>query len=253
MEKDSLRIIERHQEWLDTKVTESFVDYDLLRIIIFFVIEAPCPGQSARTVSLQKRGWKKDPWYSKTYLKDKLDKAIFGEQKKMIKMVERRPDISDKFLRFECGDEFYKNIKLQRALYVKVNKDGCQNEYMSLFYHLRNALAHGRMSAYYTYDDDIMFVFEDGKPLKNNKFEVTARMVLRKSSLLKVIEILMNPPEIKDYRDDVLTMIKEGKNKKSQIIKELMLDENEYKETIKKLKLGGMIYYEKGAWEIVKK
>jgi hypothetical protein len=64
---------------------------------------------------------------------------------------------------------------------------------MAVFYHIRNALAHGRL-AMYKYGKDIIFVLEDGIK-SGDRFQVRSRMVLKKSTLLKWIDILESGPK----------------------------------------------------------
>lgn len=61
---------------------------------------------------------------------------------------------------------------------------------MSICYHIRNAFAHGRLAMYdYKNCEDIVFVLEDGVK-KNGEFQVRSRMVLKKSTLIKWMQIL---------------------------------------------------------------
>ena len=81
----------------------------------------------------------------------------------------------------------------------------CQhNQFMSVFYHLRNAFAHGRLNMV-DVDGECVFLFEDiQENKKKGEIKVTARMILRKSTLLKWIEIIENGE--KEYqRDDSKT------------------------------------------------
>ena len=75
---------------------------------------------------------------------------------------------------------------------------------MSVFYHLRNAFAHGRLNMV-DVDGECVFLFEDiQENKKKGEIKVTARMILRKSTLLKWIEIIENGE--KEYqRDDSKT------------------------------------------------
>ena len=92
---------------------------------------------------------------------------------------------------------------------------------MSLFYHIRNALAHGRIAMYPAKGNDITFVMEDGQE-KGKEFRVSARIVINKSSLLNVIELLKNPPIENDYSEDILSDLETpafGYEKKMVIVK----------------------------------
>ena len=58
------------------------------------------------------------------------------------------------------------------------------NQFISAFYHIRNALAHGRFCIQNVNGEDF-FAFEDV-----GKNKVSARMILRKSTLLQWIELI---------------------------------------------------------------
>lgn len=197
------------------------------------------------------RGWKSKPWYSNKYLKDKLDKAIFGNNDRLLKMIEKKSDFWSYIKNMDLDENFYNHREKQRTLFTKVDIKGCQNEYMSLFYHIRNSLAHGRLTMYANKNKDITFIMEDGKQIgkkEDNMFEVNARIVINKSSLLKIIEILKNLPKVKDYSEDFLLVIKDNKCTKTQIMNELEIDEIIYKDTINKLKCEHKIEFKHNKW-----
>lgn len=239
-----------HPPWLDVLVPPDYEDEDLYRIILFFVIHSPCPGQSARGISLQKRGWKPKPWYSPPYLKDRLDRAIWGNDPPRLTMVESREALANKLLNHDMDDDFFCHRECQRALYVRVTAPGCSSVYMSLFYHMRNAFAHGRLAMYPGKDGDIIFVMEDGSENKQSKehFEISARMVFKKSSLLKIIDVITDPPIEIDYTDDILRAISKGFYTKAAIMRELEMSETAYEHSMQRLKLQNKIEYKRNKW-----
>ncbi len=236
--------------WIYTRVPPEYEDDELYEIILFFVIHSPCKGQSSNGISLQERGWKEKPWYSPGYLKDKLDKAIFRDAPKMLKMVKNKSQISKELEILGLGEDFFNHREKQRAVYTEIAREGCQNEYMSLFYHMRNSLAHGRIAMYPAKGNDVIFVMEDGS-YKKNEFCISARIVLNKSSLIRVINLLKNPPKYKDYTEDVFVAIKSGCNTKYKIIRELAIDENAYVKSVQSLKFCNRIAYENKSWKII--
>lgn len=256
MEKDkkqsmrNTKLVSRHPQWLDAIVPTEYEDDQLCRILLFFVIHSPCPGQSARSITLDERGWKKKPWYSPKYLKEKIDCAIWKDQTPRMKQVDSKGDLLKQIQTLDMDDDFYSHREVQRALFVKSAKDGCTSAYMNLFYHLRNAFAHGRL-AMFPAKKDIVFVLEDGKEIgaaKDDQFEVSARIVINKSSLLRIIELLENPPAENEYTEDILSAIDAGKHTKSNIMEELKIDETTFKRDIQKLKLNRLVKYEHKKW-----
>lgn len=247
---DKELITDIHPSWLDTFVSPDYEDNELYKIILFYVIHSPCIGQSARRISLQDRGWKVKPWYSHNYLKDRLDKAIFGDDKPLLKKVDSKTEMKKEAKNFDLEEDFYLKRTHQRALFTKApNFDS--SIYMSLFYRIRNSLAHGRLAMYPTSDNDIMFVLEDGKEI-NKQFVVSARIIIRKSSLLNVINVISNPPIENDYSQDILIAIENGKKTKKDIMEYLSIDNNTYNKYIDQLKILGKIIYMHNRWEIVK-
>ncbi|MCI5537759.1 MAG: hypothetical protein MR390_03435 [Oscillospiraceae bacterium] len=240
-----------HPNWLNTIVPPEYEDELLYRIILFFVIHSPCKCQSANSISLTERGWKTKPWYSPGYLKDKLSHVIFGDKQQKIKMVNSKTEMGSENNSFNLDENFYNHRDEQRFLFSKISKKDCGNIYMSLFYHIRNSLAHGRLAMYPAKNEDITFVMEDGKDINNNEFGVTARIVINKSSLLKIIDLLEHPPKENDYSDDIVIAINNGINTKSKITKELEIDENTYNKFIKKLKSNNRIEYKNGKWHLI--
>lgn len=251
-EEDFSVITQSYPEWLYTKVPDEYEDADLLKIIMFFVINSPCEGQSKRGIPLTTYGWKSKPWYSDSYLKDKLDKIIFGDGEKIFCFANCKKELEQKIRNNDFKDDFYCHRDNQRIAIAKVNQKNCGNKYMSLFYHIRNSFAHGRLAMYPAKDNDIMFVMEDGIDIDKERFGVSARIVILKSSLLNIIERLTTPPEEENnFEDDVILSIKNEKNTKKKIMQELEMDDRTYNKTIGSLKEKGKIKFDKECWNIV--
>lgn len=254
MSREEGKITSIHPDWLDTIVPPEYEDNDLYEIILFFVIHSPCSGQSSKGISLTERGWKPKPWYSPKYLKDKLDRAIWGEESRSLKMVDSKVKILSEIESMDLDDDFYNHREIQRALYSKIGNKGCESEYMSLFYHIRNALAHGRLAMYPAKNDDITFVMEDGQQIgkdDDDKFEISARIIINKTSLLKVISLLKNPPTENDYSEDIINAIKGGCCTKRKIMEFLSIDECIYDKSMQTLKFEGFIEYRHNQWYLI--
>lgn len=70
--------------------------------------------------------------------------------------------------------------------------DNQGNQFLSVFYHLRNAFAHCRLNMV-DVAGECVFILEDVQPNKNSdQLKVSARMILRKSTLLKWIDLIEN-------------------------------------------------------------
>ncbi len=93
-------------------------------------------------------------------------------------------------------DEFYRNIDRQLAVFVRIRGDGNDSAWMSFFYHLRNAIAHGRFTVAVNSKGRQIFIFEDVKPtVKEGSQVVSARGVIEIDSLIRIIDIIKRGPE----------------------------------------------------------
>lgn len=81
---------------------------------------------------------------------------------------------------------FHKSRSQERIVIFK----GRYNEFLSICYHIRNAFAHGRLAMYGCENGkDVVFALEDGVK-KNGEFQVRSRMILKKSTLIRWMNIL---------------------------------------------------------------
>ncbi len=172
--------------WLSTKVPESYNDNDLMRIIMFYVINTPCTDLSAKGIPLSVYGWSGTIWKN-----DKLKNRLFDianlKRKESFIIVKRLNEMKDACKKANLSKGFQKDRSQERIVIYKPSK---YNEFLAICYHIRNSLAHGRLAMYPIKNShDIMFVMEDGVA-RNSSFEVRARMILKKSTLLKWIDIL---------------------------------------------------------------
>ena len=239
----------KHPIWLDSPLPNKLSDDELFQIIMFYVFYSPCEDKSHRSKPLDLYGWKKKPWYEPSHLKEPLNRAIWGEEKPMFYFAKQKSDFEESISGHDLEENFYVHLMHQRI--GLVISDNSKSMYMSLFAHIRNSLAHGRLAMYDVSNDDVMFVLEDGKPIKNGKFEVTARIVILKSSLLKIIELIkQGPPHENDYSEDILVAIKNGEDTKKAILEYLSIDEKIWDKTIYRLRSENKVFFENRVWHI---
>ena len=179
-----IKYVHKDAPWLRWIVPEEFNDSDLFRIVIFFVFHSPCKSLSSMGKSLAEYGWS-TPWRKPYYLNKQLKQAssnydlIFSAN--TYDMLEKALDKAD------LNDRFPSDFDRERiAIY-----DNMGNQFLSVFYHLRNAFAHCRINMV-NYDNECVFILEDIVPnsKEENKQKLAARMILRKSTLLKWINII---------------------------------------------------------------
>ena len=151
---------------------------DFQRIFFFFTIFTPCTDLSYRGKSLETYGWK-----DKKVLKDFLikQKSIEIQSSNTYEELEAKLQESD----LKNG---FPEDSISEKIYIRVD----DNELMSIFRHLRNSFAHGRFNVIDS-NGEQYFLFEDRSTRndkKKNTYPISARMILRESTLLKWIEII---------------------------------------------------------------
>lgn len=150
-------------------------------IVNFYVLHTPCEGITARAMLPEDYGWKSNR---------KLNVALkkeFADAKKIL-FVNKIPELYDSLGKVDLYD-FPKRTGVERACI----HDGKNNQFKSLFFHLRNAFAHGRFNVEMIEDGVVMYVLED---FNKNKKEITARMIFREQTLLKWMEIIKKGGEV---------------------------------------------------------
>ena len=131
--------VEFHPEWLDYIVPERFNNADLNRIVTFFVFHSPCSELSAMSKSLVEYGWNA-PWRKPQYLQRRLKAASTNAD--LLFSAETIDDMRQALEKAELLEDITANIEVERIA-VYNNK---KNQFMSVFYHLRDAFAHGRLN-----------------------------------------------------------------------------------------------------------
>lgn len=181
-EKSGKVTVDKKPDWIDVDVTKKLNKAELNRIFTFFVFYSPCMELSAMSKSLEGYGWGDTPWKKPQSLQHKLKKL--SNNPKLIFSAQTIDDMNQAIMQAELQDVLAKLDSERVAIFN--NK---RNQFMSVFYHLRNAFAHGRFKIIGIENDDYIFIFEDVKKSKTT-YEVTARMVLRKSTLIKWIDLI---------------------------------------------------------------
>lgn len=173
--------------WIKTVVPKDFNEIKLNRIIWFYVIHTICTDLSANGISINKYGWDKKVW-----IKEKLKKSLYSignlEKNRNLYKAKNQQDMKNVCEICNLKRNFCKIRDEERIAFATVKK---YNEILSIFYHIRNALAHGRIAIMKNSNKEIVYFLEDGKK-KDGKFIVTARMVLKEKTLISWIDIIEN-------------------------------------------------------------
>ena len=159
---------------------EKLKDDDFRKILDFFVIFTPCKGASARAKPLKEKYRWEDTYGLKKSMRlapSKQSIFLFAESGKEMKAILVEADLVD---------NFPSNLEYERGCFYQ----GSKKQLDSVFSHIRNCFAHGRFSIKEK-DGDWTFIFEDvGNGRGVPKGTPSARMILKKSTLLRWIEII---------------------------------------------------------------
>ena len=171
--------------WIKKHIPDEYADDDFKELFIFFVINTPCSDLSNSSIDLRKYGWDKDIWQNEI-LKKTLFKVAEIERGSTFVVAHKTNEMKSVCEKASLKKNFHKSRDKERIAIYK----GRYNEFLSICYHIRNALAHGRFSMYdYEHGKDTVFVLEDGVKT-NGEFQVRSRMVLKKSTMIEWMKIL---------------------------------------------------------------
>lgn len=176
---------ERHPEWINWIAPNSFEDKDLFRIVIFFVFHSPCENLSSMRRTLAEYGWSA-PWKKPYYLNKQLRQVASNYE--LLFSAKGYNEMDAALEKADLKENFPCNFSHERICIY----DNQGNQFLSVFYHLRNAFAHCRLNMV-DVAGECVFILEDVQPNKNSdQLKVSARMILRKSTLLKWIDLIEN-------------------------------------------------------------
>ena len=172
--------------WIKKKVPASYSNDELKRIVLFFVINTPCIDLSSSAIPVQNYGWGNDVW-KKGKLREQLLSVAGLKTNHTFFSAKKIEDLKEVCKKANLAKGFHKDRELERIAMYKPSR---YNDFLAVCYHIRNALAHGRLAMYpISNSTDIVFVLEDGVK-KGTNFQVRSRMILKRSTLLKWIDII---------------------------------------------------------------
>ena len=168
--------------WIN-EFSDELLDDNFKKIFIFYVINLPNNSTSYRSLDITKY-WDSKVWKEKILRKKLLESANLVENETYIK-ASLLEDVSNAIARAKINKFDYKSDKNVIVFYK-----GKWQEFISIFYYIRCALAHGRFMIKMV-NGHKMYYLETGTK-KEDKLNVKARMILREETLLKWIEIIKN-------------------------------------------------------------
>lgn len=186
-------------DWIFPLDEAYFESENFKKILSFYVIHTPVLSLSAQAKDLHTHGWSR-PWNKKYYLNKQLKNT--STNPKLIYAAQTYADMSNALNKADLLENFPNKISTERiAVY-----NNMKTQFPSIFYHLRNSIAHARFIIRdIEIDGEIvkMYVFQDGIK-ENGQFKVSARMVLREQTLIRWAQIIEGgeteyvPPERKE-------------------------------------------------------
>lgn len=225
------------------------MDEDTRKIIYFFVAETPCKNESARGKTLSQYGWENDDPPKEGNFEEGLFE-IAGLTKENLFFELKREKMKERFNETGMTGAFYEKLG-GNFIVSLVNR----NRVLDIFRHIRNSIAHLRFDIKNT-ELGTFFIFEDGAQ-NGKKFEVKARMILKKETLLKWIEwIKTGTEEVKKQTQEmdnkILEFVKNNSVQSMEEISEkLKYRKNKVENAIKRLKEQNKIEYKNKKWNVI--
>lgn len=145
----------------------------------FFVTYSVCGSQSFQKRNFIDYGWTTDGIIHQNKSDTDLGKMFKKHIKFNITVFKGKSSISDLFYQSNLTDGILIDYDTERAV---LGKTGENNQYLKLFYHIRNCLAHGKFALKYSSNKEKMIVLQD-----DNKYNVTARIVVKLQTLIELI------------------------------------------------------------------
>lgn len=184
-------LVDKDCRWANDGVSWDKVGQLIAPLLKFYVVETPSPGLSARSIPLIDYGWTQ-PWKKAQQLNKKIKGAstnpdLYYSAAKLNKMQE----VLEKAKLLDYPEP--RDDPFEAAAFFDCKK----NQTLSLFYHLRNGFAHGRFCIF-EFKREYWFAIEDvtspgkGNPTDNRR--VSARIVLKYSTLRKWIKLIQDGP-----------------------------------------------------------
>ena len=166
--------------WINGEIPQSD---EITRLIKFFVLNSPVEELSARIISLSDYGWH-EPWKKPFWLNKQLKASASNHD---ILYATDALGKMDEALNKADLLSFPPTDLQERICFYDCKK----NQFMSVFYHIRNGFAHGRFNIV-----GGTIVMEDvsthRKGMSSGTVPVSARIIIKTETLLSWIEVIEN-------------------------------------------------------------
>lgn len=153
---------------------------EVYQIYSFYVTYSMCGSQSAKKRNFVSYGWDSESIRSTTL--GKAISSVLNLNRNASFVFTDRNDLSEQFAAHDLSDGKIENVDYERAV---VGKTAEANNYLKLFYRIRDGFAHGKFNLRLSSSGEKMVVIQD-----DDRYNVTARMVLKLTTILGFIEAI---------------------------------------------------------------
>lgn len=150
------------------------------KIYSFYVTYSMCGSQSAKKRNFTSYGWDSES-IKATSLGEAL-LTVLNLNRNPVFVFTDRDDLAAQFGALSLTDGELENVDYERAVIGKTSEN---NNYLRLFYRIRDGFAHGKYLLRFSSFGERMVIIQD-----DDRHNVTARIVLKLSTLLKFIEVI---------------------------------------------------------------
>lgn len=153
---------------------------EFYKLYSFYVTFSMCGNQSAKKRTFIDYGWESETIKNSPGLENALARVINFRDNDSFVFTDKN-DLGDQFMRNDLTDGELTNIEDERAVIGKTEG----NRYLKLFYRVRDGFAHGKHVLRETSTREKMVIIQD-----DNGHNVTARIVIKLSTLLRFVEVI---------------------------------------------------------------
>jgi hypothetical protein len=236
--------------WLDMNFPNDEEYISVKDVIMFYLINCPCERSSSRGIDISL--WGK----TNIVLWKKIKLELGLEKEKNYEYGNSKPKMKELFHKYNMGCDFT-NIVTDTVVFLND-----QNVFESMFKHIRNAIAHSRWQVI-----NNIYYFEDGSDDIVDKvkyFSVTARIVLRKETLLKLRDLIITGPSDKEIEkinfnqmtdgmfEKLKDKFKDGNFTRKEAVTLLGIDNSMWIRLYKKGKEDGVMSFKANKWQMKK-
>lgn len=208
-QKDTHRYKENQSILFNEEDEYSLSQIEYYKLYLFFVTYSMCGSQSMKKRSFIDYGWDSDSVEQKVdgkKCKTDLGNALFDTfelDKKHFYFLSEKNNLTELFNKCNLRDGLLTDYDTERAVIGKTNGN---NKYLKLFYRIRDGFAHGKFVLKYSSEYEKMVIIQD-----NDSRNVTARIVLKLTTLLNLIEVIdingLITHTIIDYKETVESVV----------------------------------------------